>query len=306
MTELHHPTPDYSKWLKSRANILLLLASLSGVAVSTNSEPVQRLFMPIVTNAQSSEALASQENPELERVQEAIDAGVEFILSRYNEEDKLLRASPIAEPNVSYLKTDNYLALLALKKLGIQDPRITEIENTLQAYNAPHHGVIEILDDQPVDWPPHVSKMTKITDHISTESRPADGNTMLDWNQYADLALYGSMNALSNDNKEEALTRYNETMAMMNEYGFADVVHQKDPEGRYTTYKVALAIIAGQKIGLPQDPRMLELLLKMQNEEGGFVSLSTPTDGPIGDPNVETTSISLLALSQLRDQMRSE
>ena len=68
--------------------------------------------------------------------------------------------------------------------------------------------------------------------------------------------------------------------------------------GLYATYKLALALIAGARLDRKPGVKaeMLERLLAMQREDGGFVTDYDVQGKPIGQANVETTSLAILAL----------
>ncbi len=235
-------------------------------------------------------------------LRENIYMGANFLLDRFDENDGLLRASSSTEADICYINTDNFLAVRALKAAGVEDSRIGIIENTINILGNPPHGVIEIIDGNVMPWPPHGSKTDPITSTIKTESRPFTEGTMNDWTDYTDLTLWGALNSINQGDIREAMKRYQLAMAKYTRFGFADIVQTSDREGRFTTYKLPLAIMVGDLLNVAPNTEMVDLLLSMQNSDGGFVSLSTPENGPIGDANVETTSLSMLALTRLQNQ----
>src|SRR5262249_10538106 len=66
----------------------------------------------------------------------------------------------------------------------------------------------------------------------------------------------------------------------------------------YAAYKVALALLAAAKLKLrPAEQRaLLERLLKQQGEDGGWVTDYDEKGKPLGQANVETTALAVLAL----------
>jgi hypothetical protein len=82
--------------------------------------------------------------------------------------------------------------------------------------------------------------------------------------------------------------------------GFRDRVNQKN--SHYATFKLALALIAASR--LKEQPaargKMLERLLSMQRDDGGFVTDYDSKGRRVGEANVETTSLAIMALDSLR------
>jgi hypothetical protein len=71
--------------------------------------------------------------------------------------------------------------------------------------------------------------------------------------------------------------------------------------GLYATYKLALALIATARLNEQPSPEQatVERLLTVQREDGGFVTDYTIRGRPVGETNVETTSLVVLALDGL-------
>ena len=72
--------------------------------------------------------------------------------------------------------------------------------------------------------------------------------------------------------------------------------------GIYATYKLALYLIAADRLKIPAPHReeVIARLLAMQSSDGGWKT--DYKDGkPVGLANVETTCLSLLALQTLRE-----
>jgi prenyltransferase beta subunit len=83
-------------------------------------------------------------------------------------------------------------------------------------------------------------------------------------------------------------------MQMFNGTGFKDKAFSET----YETYNLALAIYAARKVNLELENRdeILKILLKLQDENGGFHTHYDENLNPSGDTNTETTSFALLAL----------
>ena len=277
-------------------------------------------------------------NSENLRNSEAIKAGVQFLKKQFDSEIGLVRASPIAEKDTCWLKNDNFLAKLALEASGDNSGIAVTISKTLDDRGNLRHGVVEalagedIIADEVIEWKPYQDKteIIGVTDtglNILNETRmpPKEEDKtdkrveMGDWQQYADLSFYyviGLFNKAkateSPDDStkllDEARRIYSETLLKFDGFGFADKAYINNPKGHYDNFKNALAIIAGEKLEMEYNPKIVDTLLTMQVTDkeglstderlsiGGFVTLSTKELGREGDANVETTSLAVMAL----------
>lgn len=238
-------------------------------------------------------------------LEDAIANGIGFLNERYNATYGLHNESPTVAPTRYWLTTDNWLAVRALRAAG-ETERAAQVS---AAIGEVRHGLIEALDGEVVAWPPITETQTLVesrgNDSIRVEHR-LSGNAYLDWQEYADLTLYGALNAHNQNQSSHALQRYYQTLEMFNGIGFEDKAY-KAPEGHglYATYKLALALYVAAKIGESPDSRLLPALLAKQDvESGGFVTLYDDTGTPSGDANTETTSYAILALAALRQAGR--
>jgi len=232
-------------------------------------------------------------------LEDSIARGIGFLNERYNATYGLHSESPTVAPNSYWLTTDNWLALRALRAVG-ESERAAQVS---EAIGDVRHGLIEALDGEVVAWPPIVETQTLVenrgNDKIQVEHR-LSGNEYLDWQEYADLALYGALNAHNQDQSSEARQIYEQTVKLFNGTGFEDKAYiAADGHGFYATYKLALALYVGAQIGEPLDPRLLGALLAKQDGSGGFVTLYKSDGVPVGDANTETTSYAVLALAAL-------
>jgi len=221
---------------------------------------------------------------------------VVYLANEYDPGVGLLRESPITAPDRYWLATDNRLAIYALKAAG-QAGLADRIGSSVEREGDGAHGVIEALTGQDIGWPPRTETQTQVSGNIWNEER-LSGVVYADWAEYADLALYGALDAHNEGDNEEALRRYRLALQMFDGVGFADKAYlAPDGHGRYATYKLALAIFVAAAIGEAPDVRLLPALLAKQDEvSGGFVALYDDTGTPVGDMNTETTSYALLAL----------
>ena len=219
-----------------------------------------------------------------------------FLRTQYDPGVRLLRESPVVAPERHWLATDNRLAVYALEAAG--DGLAPIVAAALAEYSdqfdAPQHGLIEALTGAPIAWPPRTHTHTELAAGVWHEER-LSGVAMDDWMEYADLTLYGALEAWNRGDTVEARRRYAAALALFDGIGFADRARTT----HYTTYKLALALWVGHRLGAPQRPDLLTTLLSKQDASGGFVSLYNLQGTPEGDANTETTSYALLALTAL-------
>lgn len=228
-------------------------------------------------------------------------AGVAFLQSQYNPQVGLLRESPVVQPHRYWLATDNQLATYALTPLS---PRLAvSVRAGLESFHAPGHGLVEALEGAAIDWPPHVESQKLVADlvlaQVWTEERRA-GPVYPDWAEYADLALYGALDAANGGDRILAQKRFAQAMTLFDGVGFADRAQQTSD--LYATYKLALALLVSRRLSMSPDDRLLPALLAKQGEDGGFITLYDRAGEPQGDANTETTSYALLALQALFDR----
>jgi hypothetical protein len=118
-----------------------------------------------------------------------------------------------------------------------------------------------------------------------------------DWERYSDLLFMAAIAEAGRDkDKDKALGHFEAGMRTWDGKGIRDRASEKD--GLYATYKLALALIAGGRLDRKpaEKGRMLERLLAMQRDDGGFVTDYDAQGKPVGQANVETTSLAILAL----------
>jgi hypothetical protein len=84
-------------------------------------------------------------------------------------------------------------------------------------------------------------------------------------------------------------------MELFDGAGFRDAA---SPE-RYATADLALALIAGARMGAPVNDAIVRRLLSLQSADGGFAAHYT-ADGPADGADTRTTAYALLALYALR------
>jgi hypothetical protein len=224
-----------------------------------------------------------------------VNMGVGFLRHHYNPELGLLYEAEKVAPHTYWLANDNALSAHTLARLGEQELSRT-LFASLRHYKYPDNDFIEVAWGKPVPWPPKTP--TAITFMVAGEDKilqedHAGGATFEDWRDYSNLAMMGTLNQLHTGHRRDALATYKQAMQAFDGEGFRD----KAFTGTYETYKLAWAILAAKELGEPVDPRLTPALLWMQGKEGGFYTHYGSAHAAVGDQNVETTSLALLALS---------
>ncbi len=235
-------------------------------------------------------ATASDES----RRRSAIIRGRTFLIQRFDERIGLL--PEYAGSDVYWLYHDNYLAA---KVLASSHPEIArQIETAIRRFGVAESGKIEILFDEARNALPF--RHPQLIDVAQIGERTVKTEILTDqrmdgWEAYADLLLFASR-ALAESDRPQSLVHFRAALQMWDGQGFRDQAaeHLK----RYATFKLALAVLVAQRLGSSAElpDTVVEYLLKLQAEDGGWVTDYNADADPIGKRNVETTSLAILAL----------
>lgn len=229
----------------------------------------------------------------------AIQRGLAFLTARFNPAVGLLNEAPQAAPNTYWLTNDNALAAYTLSQLG-QTELAANIQATLRRYGYTSNGLIEVVWGATVSFPPYVAR-PEMVDKVGSAEIWQEfhdrGGQFNDWAEYANLGFLGALNELNQKHNPEARTIFSSTLAQFDGAGFRDKAFDR-VNGLYETYKLALALYAGAKIGtpVPNGDQLLQALQAMQAASGGFTTHYRDLHTPQGDANTETTALALLAL----------
>jgi len=184
------------------------------------------------------------------------------------------------------LATDNLLASWALEDFDIP-----------ARYGKVRHGLLEVLQGEVVEWPPHTHQHVMVQKsgdlEVWRETRTG-GEVIQNWDEYADLVMLGALNYYNAGRVGLARRTFANAMMMFNGYGFADRA-KADGHGFYATYKLALALQIGRKLEVAIPREIPELLLQKQAQSGGFHTLYDQ-GGVVGDTGTEATAFAILAL----------
>jgi hypothetical protein len=116
---------------------------------------------------------------------------------------------------------------------------------------------------------------------------------MTGWENYADLLFLAS---IAEENTPAARMRWDAAMRMWDGKGFADAAFHTHKI--YATYKLALALIAACRLSPKAEPppALMERLLSVQAESGGWITDYRADGKPLGLANVETSCFAILAI----------
>jgi hypothetical protein len=213
-----------------------------------------------------------------------------------------------------WMVSDNLLACYALRNYN--QTMSSEINETLKAFSAcyslpldsrgtvisyRHEALIgEVLPNQ-FYTSQNYSLLNSTYYSIYTEVD--NGTLMTDWKDYADLLALRGISNYNQGSINESGDCYNLMMAKWDGKGFADIVFDKTSV--YSTYKLGLAIILSNKLGISNssvNDQMFRIIDACQVKEGNY-SGGVRTDytahgtviTPQGQANTETTSIVAIA-----------
>ncbi|MBX3002120.1 MAG: hypothetical protein KF893_26585, partial [Caldilineaceae bacterium] len=241
-------------------------------------------------------------DPQLAVVDKAIAQGIDFLRSQYWAEFGLLQESPDIGGMRIYWTNDNLLAAHTLAVLGIDD-LAAQIHEQLAAYAsdldalglaADRNNFIEVAWGEAIPWPPYRHRDVVVKsfgeqpcdffdgeegaqedkDQVSPclfyETHLGPGR-FYDWSSYANLACMGVINEWTLGNAESARRLFEMKMTDFDGYGFGDAVYWQDRPTFYETLGLAWCLYAAALIDAPVDQRLLDALLRQQNERsGGF------------------------------------
>ena len=228
----------------------------------------------------------------------AIARGEKFLVDLYDPELRLL--PEFRGSKTFWLYHDNYLAA---KLLAEPQPKLAaEIQRSLVRHGATNSGKIEILFGeaaQPLPFRTYVLTNVAVVAGKTIRTEIVTEQGLKGWEEYADLLLLAAF-AQATNAPLAARAYFQRAAALWDGRGFHDrVLAKQNPEQkRYATYKLALYLLAADRLSQPA-PHVAEVrqqLLALQNEAGGWITDYTPEGRPVGQANVETTCLALLAL----------
>ena len=196
--------------------------------------------------------------------------------------------------NVYWLFHDNYLAAKVMA--GSHPQTAQSIMAAIHREGIRKSGKIELLfgeAEKPLPFrQPQLRDVRRVGNKIirteAVTDRVFDG-----WEEFADLQLLA---CIAEDNQSAARQHWDAAMRMWDSNGFLDAAARHDH--RYSTYKLGLALLAANHLLPPAKPPegLLDKLLALQDESGGWITDYDATGKKIGLANVETTCLAILGL----------
>lgn len=247
--------------------IFPLLAACTAAAPATAPTPTPMVFQPTLGRA------------------------LAFLTRQLDTDIGLLRAAP--DDARHWLAPDNLLVEWVMQEAHAAKLTV-ELETELASFGAPQHGLIETLRGDVLTWPPAVAAQQEVTPTIWLESYTGAG-VIDDWAKRADLTIFAALNAWNQGDAQQAQEHFAAALAMFDGAGFRDAANQE----HYTTTDLALALLAGARMGAPVNDAIVRQLLRLQSADGGFAAHYT-ADGPADSADTRTTAYALLALYALR------
>jgi hypothetical protein len=244
--------------------------------------------------ASAAQAVEPGTNQPIEQISHRIVRGEKFLAELFDPAMNLL--PEFRESKTFWLFHDNYLAA---KLLTTSHPALAaKINATLRNYGVTNSGKIEILfDEAPAALPFRAYNLTNVAliDGKQIRTEVVTTNVLRGWENYADLLLLAAI-AQVNNHRAEAMSNLNRAAAMWDGHGFND--RATSSVKLYATYKLALYLIAAQRVGVtaPHAKKVLQRLVALQSESGGWITDYNAAGKPIGLANVETTCMALMAL----------
>lgn len=227
----------------------------------------------------------------------------------FSQTESCLRESPITEKYNCWLNT-NYLAVHVLKMCNNVE-LANNVMNFLSHYDSYYWDTgngYRILWLQNRPWPRQINKLffgvltDANGDKISILADYLGSELLHDFYNYADQLEYGSLIALYNRDFKNARSYLMTVRKMWNGVGFIDASNQGI--NQYETYKVSLYYYLARAMNFRDEITKwfednVDQLIWNQNGIKGITTVYTVKNGiitPLGDPNVETNSITALAL----------
>lgn len=225
---------------------------------------------------------------------EASASGRRFLASLFDASVGLLPEYPGSK--VYWLYHDNYLAA---KVLESTEPELAvAIRRAIRGFGVAGSGKIEILFGETTKPLPfrhyRLQEVGRVGDKV-IRTEVVGEEIHRDWRRYTDLLFFAAI-ARSEADRQEASADFEAGMLTWDGSGFRDLASAKG--GLSATYKLALALIAGDRVGRKPGRRaeIVARLIAMQRPDGGFVTDYDAEGRKVGQANVETTALAILAL----------
>jgi hypothetical protein len=232
---------------------------------------------------------------------DAIQSGRTFLVNLLDPDLGLLPEYRGA--NVYWLFHDNYLAA---KVLAVSHPKIAQtIMAAIHREGVYTSGRIQAVfgeSAEPLPFREHQLKDVRRAGNKVIRTEVATGQLFDGWEQYADLLFLA---CLTEKNQTAARQHWEAAMRMWDGKGFLDAAARHDQ--RYSTYKLGLALLAASHLSPPAEPPqgLLDKLLALQDDSGGWITDYDATGKKLGVANVETTCLTILGIEAFTGHKQS-
>lgn len=196
--------------------------------------------------------------------------------------------------NVYWLFHDNYLAA---KVLEVGHPKTAQtIRAAIRREGVHKSGKIELIfgeAEKPLPFRQfRLIDVRRATNKV-LRTEVATDRVLEGWKEYADLLL---MACIAEGSQPAAREYWDAAMRLWDGKGFLDAAARHDR--RYSTYKLGLALLAANHLAPPTKPPpgLLDRVLALQDNSGGWITDYDATGKRTGLANVETTCLVILGI----------
>jgi hypothetical protein len=199
---------------------------------------------------------------------------------------------------VYWLFHDNYLAAKVLEASHSEAARM--IRAAIEREGVRKSGKIEILfgeAERPLPFRQYQLVDVRRTSDKVIRTEVVTSAELKGWEQFADLLLLA---CIAETNQSAAREHWDRAMQMWDGKGFLDGAAKHSQV--YSTYKLGLALVAANRLSpSPKPPEgLMEKLLSLQGDAGGWITDYDAAGNRIGMANVETTCLSILGIEAAR------
>ncbi|MEM1611267.1 MAG: hypothetical protein QXQ57_06450 [Sulfolobales archaeon] len=205
--------------------------------------------------------------------------------------------SPVVESTTCYLST-NFIASYVLRDLCGLGSIADKVDALLSRYpRYLFYDYYQILLFRDIPYPfrlistVDVASKTIGNKSISIKTVVVRDEIFKDYYEYANMLFYDSIRNQLKGSYGGAGESYWRAMNMFDGRGFADRAHAS--LGYYETYKLALGLYTARMLAMDSD---IELFRNLLNSIEPFATLYNPNLQGVGDLNVETASLTAIAL----------
>jgi hypothetical protein len=205
--------------------------------------------------------------------------------------------------SVYWLFHDNYLAAKALAATYPETAR--SIKEAIRREGVEQSGKIEMIfgeAKQPLPFRQFELRDVRRAGTKIIRTEVVTNRVLEGWEAYADLLLLA---CIAEPNRQAARKHWDAAMKMWDGKGFLDAAARHLE--RYSTYKLGLALLTAGRLSPPAKPppALLEKLLALQDDSGGWITDYDSAGKKIGLANVETTCLSILGIEGFTGRKQS-